>query len=222
MRLLLIEDDATLADGLTHTLDRAGYTISSASTGKHAENLLLAQDFDLIILDLGLPDMDGLELLRRIRRKKVPIPILILTARDSLNDKIDGLAQGADDYLIKPFDLRELEVRISALIRRCYGGFDNQITLGALSLDANQHRIEAQGQSLHLSAREYGVLEILMLQAGKVVAKDRIAQRLALDDEALSDNAVEIYIHRLRKRIEPFGAQIRTIRGLGYLLEAKL
>jgi len=169
---------------------------------------------------LGLPDMDGLELLRKIRQRKLPLPIMILTARDSVNDRITGIQQGADDYMSKPFELKELEARIHALIRRCYGGFNDVIVLGKLTLEPRNHRLSVDGQPLALSAREYGVLEILLLQAGKVVSKDRIAQRLAADDDALTDNAVEIYIHRLRKRLESYGVLIRTVRGLGYLLEA--
>ncbi|MGR9051462.1 MAG: response regulator [Gammaproteobacteria bacterium] len=221
MKILLVEDDAVLADGLTHTLGKSGFSVTCATSGVYAEQLLKASDFDLIVLDLGLPDMDGLELLRRCRGRKVALPILILTARDGLNDRIDGISQGADDYLTKPFELRELEARIHALIRRCYGGFDDSIVNGRLSLDTRNHQILADGEPLGLSAREAGVLEILMLQAGKVVCKDRMAQRLADDGDALADNAIEVYVHRLRKRLEPYGAVIRTVRGLGYLLEAE-
>lgn len=220
MKILLIEDDAVLVDGLTHTLNGSGYEVTAATSGRYAEQLLTAHDFDLIVLDLGLPDMDGLELLRKFRQRKLPLPIMILTARDSVNDRITGIEQGADDYMSKPFELKELEARIHALIRRCYGGFNDDITFGRLHLDPRNHRLSVDGQPLTLAAREYGVLEIMMLQAGKVVSKDRIAQRLSADDGALSDNAVEIHVHRLRKRLEPYGLAIRTVRGLGYLLEA--
>jgi two-component system OmpR family response regulator len=219
MNILLIEDDAVLADGLIHTLGKSGYLVTCATSSAHAEQLLQAQDFDLIVLDLGLPDMDGLDLLRRFRRRKMPLPIMILTARDGMNDRIQGIEQGADDYLTKPFELRELEARIHALIRRCYGGFNTNIVIGQLTLDTHNHQVLAVGQPLILSAREYGLLEIFLLQAGKVVCKERIAQRLAVDGDALTDNAIEIYIHRIRKRIEPYNAVIRTVRGLGYLLE---
>lgn len=219
MRILLIEDDPVLADGLNHTLSQSGYHLLCASTTAYAEQLLNAHDVDLIILDLGLPDEDGLGLLKRLRQQKITLPVIILTARDSLNDRIVGIEQGADDYLTKPFELRELEARIHALIRRCYGGFDHSLTVGPLSLDNQQRTITAAGEPLPLSAREYGVLEILLLQAGRVVAKERIAQRLDNDGEGLTDNAIEIYIHRLRKRLESYGVNIRTVRGLGYLLE---
>jgi two-component system OmpR family response regulator len=219
MNILLIEDDAVLADGLLHTLSKTGYSVTNATTGAYAEHLLLAQDFDLIVLDLGLPDIDGLALLRKFRQRKNPIPILILTARDGINDRIQGIEQGADDYMTKPFELRELEARIHALIRRCYGGFRQDIVIGRLKLNTLDHQILADDQPVLLSPREYGVLEILLLQAGKVVCKDRLAQRLSTEGDGLADNAIEVYIHRVRKRIEPYDVVIRTLRGLGYLLE---
>jgi two-component system, OmpR family, response regulator len=219
MYILLVEDDAVLADGLIHTLERSGYSVSWAATGQYAEQLLLAQDFDLLILDLGLPDIDGLELLRRIRRRKIPLPILILTAREDVNDRIQGIKEGADDYLTKPFELRELEARIHALIRRCYGGFSNVIHFGRLSLDIQTHQILADDQLLTLSSRESSLLEFLLLQAGKVACKERIAQRLSDNGDGIADNAIEVYIHRVRKRIQPYGVMIRTLRGLGYILE---
>lgn len=219
MNILLIEDDSVLTDGLTHTLKKSGYSVTSATHGRYAEQLLLAQDFDLIVLDLGLPDMDGLEFLRKVRNRKVSLPILILTAREGVNDRIEGIRQGADDYMTKPFELMELEARIHALIRRCYGGFSHTIEIGRLSLDTQNNQVSADGQLLVLSARESAVLEILFLNAGKVVCKDRIAQRLSADGDALADNAIEVYVHRVRKRIEPYGGVIRTVRGLGYLLE---
>ncbi len=219
MNILLIEDDEVLADGLIHTLSSAGYRVSSVATAALAEHLLNVQEFDLVIMDLGLPDMDGLRLLRQFRSQKVSLPIMILTARDDLNSRIEGIRQGADDYMTKPFDLKELEVRLQALIRRCYGGFSHTIEIGRLHLDTCNHQILADGEFLSLSSRESAVLEILLLQAGKVVCKDRIAQRLSCEGEALADNAIEVYIHRVRKKIKPFDANIRTIRGLGYLLE---
>lgn len=220
MKILLIEDDPVLADGLLNTLGNNGYAVELAKTGAYADQLLLAQDFDLIVLDLGLPDVDGLQFLRKLRLRKLPLPVLILTARDGINDRIEGIEQGADDYMTKPFELRELEARIHALIRRCYGGFNDKIQLGRLTLSTLEQQVLADGLPMALSAREFGVLEILLLQAGKVVSKDRIAQRLSNEADALADNAIEVYIHRVRKRIEPFQANIRTIRGLGYLLES--
>ncbi len=219
MNILLIEDDAVLADGLIHTLTRSGYTVVLATAGAYAEHLLMAQDFDLIVLDLGLPDMDGLTLLRKLRQQKIPLPVLILTARDNINDRIKGIEQGADDYLTKPFELKELEARIHALLRRCYGGFQNDIIVGRLTLNTRDNQILVDGSPMILVPREYAVLELLLLQAGKVVCKDRLAQRLSSENDALGDNAIEVYIHRVRKRIEPYGLLIKTLRGLGYMLE---
>jgi len=221
MNILLIEDDEVLSDGLTHTLSNTGYCVTAASTGAYAEHLLAAQGFDLILLDLGLPDIDGLQLLRKLRRQKHALPIMILTARDDMNNRIEGIKLGADDYMTKPFELRELEVRIHALIRRCYGGFDHLIQMGTLQLDTQNHHILAKGELLALSARESAVLEVLLMQKGKLISKDKIAQHLSLQGDVLADNAIEVYIHRIRKRIEIYGVSIRTFRGLGYLLEEK-
>lgn len=221
MRILIVEDDLTLADGLTQALARAGYAVTCSKTGGCAEHLLLVQDFDVLVLDLGLPDMDGREVLQKLRARELSIPVLILTARDGLDDRVQSLEWGADDYLIKPFELRELEARIHALIRRTYNGFTKSkaIVVGRLALDTLNHQVMADGKPMILFSREYGVLEMLMLHAGRVVRKDRIAQRLSGVREELADNAIEVYIHRLRKRIETFGIRIRTVRGLGYLLE---
>jgi two-component system OmpR family response regulator len=218
MRILLVEDDTVLADGLTHVLGQSGYAVTGAASGTYAESALLTQNFDLVILDLGLPDMEGFELLRRLRARKNPVPVLVLTARDALNDRIKGLEWGADDYMVKPFDLRELEARIHALIRRRYGGF-GELKVGRLTLDTLNRQVLVDDTPIILSAREYGVLEALLIHAGRVVSKDRIAQRLSAGNDELGDNAIEVYIHRLRKRMEAFGVKIRTVRGLGYLLE---
>lgn len=219
MEILLIEDDTVLADGLVHTLSNSGYTVTVAISGAYAEYLLQIKDFDLIVLDLGLPDMDGLQLLRKLRHQQLPLPILILTAREGMQDRIEGINLGADDYMSKPFELKELEARLHALVRRCYGGFSNTIDVGRLQLDTRNHQIEADGELLLLSAREAAVLEILLMQAGKVVCKNRIAQRLSSGSDILAHNAIEIYIHRIRKRINAYDIVIRTVRGLGYLLE---
>lgn len=219
MNILLIEDDAVLSDGLAHTLTKSGFTVIPAVTGAYAMHSIMAQDFDLIILDLCLPDMDGLTLLRELRQQKIKLPILILTARHGINDKIKGIEQGADDYMTKPFELKELEARIHALIRRCYGGFQDEIKVGNLSLNTLDNQIMAHGGPLTLTPREYTVLEMLMMQAGKVICKDRLAHRLSVEGDAVADNAIEVYIHRVRKRIEPHGLLIKTLRGLGYMLE---
>jgi len=220
MRILLVEDDTVLGDGLSRSLADWGFDVTLAVTGTFADSALSTQPYDLVILDLGLPDMDGRDVLRQLRgRHQSAIPVLILTARDGLNDRVGGLELGADDYMTKPFELRELEARVRALLRRSQGGFSHDIRFGQLVLDTRQQQITNQGVPMALPPREYGVLEALLLQAGRVVSKDNIAQRLAVRSEELADNAIEVYIHRLRKRLEPLGIGIRTLRGLGYLLE---
>ncbi|MBL1263330.1 response regulator [Methylomicrobium sp. RS1] len=220
MNVLLVEDDAILADGLSRSLGDWGFTVTHAMTGNYAMTALLTQVFDLVILDLGLPDCDGRDVLRQLRSRKSLLPVLILTARNALDDRIGGLESGADDYLAKPFELRELQARVRALIRRSQGQIGHEIVVGRLALDTLGQRVTADGRPLFLPAREYGVLLALMLQAGRVVSKDAIAGRLAVEGEELADNAIEVYMSRLRKRLAPFGIGIRTLRGLGYVLEA--
>jgi two-component system OmpR family response regulator len=219
MRILLVEDDAVLGDGLSLSLNDWGFDVTLAVTGNYASSALSTQPYDLVILDLGLPDMDGRELLRQLRARKSAIPVLILTARDGLNDRVSGLELGADDYMTKPFELRELEARVKALLRRSHGGFNQDIRFGRLVLDPLTQQLTVDDKPMLLPPREYGVMEALLLQAGRVVSKDSIAQRLASHSDDLADNAIEVYVHRLRKRLEPLGICIRTVRGLGYLLE---
>lgn len=219
MKILLVEDDAALADGLLSSLNEVGYQVTRAASLGYADAALRAHSYDLMILDLGLPDGDGMDLLTRLRARKLALPVLILTARDGLNDRITGLRLGADDYLIKPFELRELEARVLALLRRSQGGYNSEIELGPLRLDVLNHQFFLGADLLVLPQREHGVLEALMLKLGKAVSKDHIARRLAVGSEEVADNAIEVYVHRLRRRLEPSGIRIRTLRGLGYLLE---
>ncbi len=219
MRLLLAEDDMVLRDGLTRTLQQAGYAVDSAKNGIDADHALAFQNYDLLILDLGLPKMDGLEVLRRLRSHNQTLPVLILTARDAVDDRVAGLDLGADDYLTKPFDLAELEARVRALVRRGQGAHSNLLNHGRILINIAGRRVYLDDIPLDLSARELGVLEILMLKAGQVVGKEQLAEKLCSWDEEIGPNAIEVYVHRLRKKLEPAGIQIRTIRGLGYLLE---
>jgi two-component system OmpR family response regulator len=219
--VLLVEDDCVLGDGLSRMLENWGFDVTLALTGAYAISALSTNTYDLVLLDLELPDMDGRQVLRRLRAQKSAIPVLILTACDGLNDRVNGLELGADDYMTKPFELREVEARIKALLRRCYGGFNNTISFGPLVLDISNQQLTVAGQLMVLPPRELGVLEVLLLQAQKVVSKDNIAQRLAGHTDELADNAIEVYVHRLRKRLEPLSMSIRTIRGLGYMLELK-
>jgi two-component system OmpR family response regulator len=219
MRILIVEDDPVLADGLTRSLRGSDYAVDAANDGGEADHVLTAQSYDLVILDLGLPKLDGYEVLRRLRRRGSKTPVLLLTARDALDDRVKGLDLGGDDYITKPFDLPELEARVRALIRRGQSGGGSTLAHGALALDTVGRRATLGGEPLDLSARELGVLEVLMLRSGRVVNKDQLAEQLYSWDEEVGPNAIEVYVHRLRRKLEPAGVTIRTIRGLGYLLE---
>jgi two-component system OmpR family response regulator len=219
MRILIVEDDAVLADGLCHSLQQSGYAIDAATQGADADHMLTFQSYDLVILDLGLPKLSGFDVLRRLRHRGSQTPVLILTARDGVADRVKGLDLGADDYLTKPFDLTELEARIRALIRRGQSGGSALLEIGKLALDTTGRQATLSGSPLGLSARELAVLEILMLKAGRVVNKEQIMERLCNWEDDIGDNAIEVYVHRLRKKLKGSDVQIRTIRGLGYLLE---
>lgn len=219
MRILIAEDDPVLADGLTRSLRQGDYAVDCVTDGAEADHVLAAQSYDLVILDLGLPTLDGFEVLRRLRRRGATVPVLVLTARDALPERVKGLDLGADDYMIKPFDLPELEARVRALIRRGQSGGSSELTNGPLMLDTAGRRVTLAGEPLDLSARELGVLEVLMLRSGRVVSKEQLAEQLYGWDEDVGPNAIEVYVHRLRRKLEPGGGTIRTVRGLGYLLE---
>ncbi len=219
MKLLLAEDESILRDGMARSLQQAGYLVETTADGREAERLLVTQEYDLLILDLGLPKQDGLDVLRKLRAQSTRTPVLIITARDSVGDRVHGLDLGADDYLVKPFDLAEFEARVRALARRGKGAYGNQISLGELKFDLEGRRAYLRGEALDLTARELGVLEALVLRAGQVVSKERLAETLSGWTDDLGPNAIEVYVHRLRKKLERSAIQIRTIRGLGYLLE---
>ena len=219
MRILIVEDDPVLADGLTRSLRQSEFAVDCINDGTQADHVLISQNYDLVILDLGLPKMDGIDILRRLRRRGSHVPVLVLTARDALEDRVKGLDLGADDYLTKPFDLPELEARVRALIRRGQSGGGSLLSCGALTLDTSGRRAMLNGEPIELSARELGVLEALMMRSGRVIDKEQLAEKLYGWGEEVGENAIEVYIHRLRRKVEPAGVSIRTIRGLGYLLE---
>ena len=218
MRILLAEDDAIIADGLIRALRKAGYAVAHVGNGLDADTALLSQTFDLLILDLGLPKLHGIDVLRRMRSRKSVTPVLILTAQDGIEERVRGLDAGADDYLTKPFALPELEARVRALTRRGTGQA-TRIEFGALSYDQAERVVKAHGQLIDLSAREMAVLEVLMLRAGRLVGKEQLVDHLCGWGEEVSTNAIEVYVHRLRKKIESAGVRIATLRGLGYCLE---
>lgn len=218
MRILIAEDDPVIADGLVHGLRKSGAAVDHVTNGADADAVLVREQFDLLILDLGLPKLNGLDVLRRLRQRKSALPVLILTAQDGLQDRVDGLDAGADDYLTKPFALAELEARIRALVRRGSGN-PAGIEVGPLSFAQSERVARVDGELLDLSAREIALLEVLMLRAGRVVSKDQLVEQLCGWDDEVSSNAIEVYIHRLRKKLEPSGVRITTLRGLGYSLQ---
>ena len=219
MRLLLVEDDLPLAEALTALLAGSGHAVDCVHDGLGAEALLLAEQFELVILDLNLPGLDGLSLLKRIRARQPSPAVMILTARGTAEERVMGLDLGADDYLSKPFDVREFEARVRSLLRRQAGLRSSVVRLGGLELDLTSREFRAEGAVLDLPPRERALLELFFQRAGKVVAKEAIVQSLTSLDDLLSDNAIEQYASRLRRRIAPYGLVLRTVRGLGYLLE---
>jgi len=218
MRVLVVEDDALLAEGLTRVLTRAGHAVEHVASGKHASALLADDEFDLVILDIGLPDIDGFEVLRRLRQRNSPANVLVLTARDAIEDRVHGLDLGADDYLTKPFSLTEFEARVRALLRRSASPAA-RLTIGAMAIDVGAKRVRIHDRPVDLTPREWALLELFLASPGRVLSKDQIAERLFTFDEQLSANAIEVHVSRLRAKIEPGGVHIRTVRGFGYLWE---
>jgi len=218
VRILLAEDDALLGDAIASHLRRAGHAIDWVRDGVAADLALHAQKFDVALLDLGLPRMAGRSVLERMRDRRDPTPVLIITAQDTLGDRVAGLDAGADDYLVKPFALAELDARVRALIRRSQGQDRNVIHHGPLAFDAVTRTASAGGDRLDLSLREVAVLELLLRHAGRVAAKEQLLEHLCTFDDDVSPNAIEVYVHRLRKKLEPVGVKIATVRGLGYCL----
>ena len=218
MRILLVEDDALIADGLCASLRKSGYAVDHVDNGQDADTALLSQTYDLLILDLGLPKLSGIDVLRRLRGRKSPMPVLVLTAQDGIDDRVRGLDAGADDYMTKPFALPELEARVRALTRRGTGQ-GTLIEVGELVFDQAERVVRLKGKSIDLSARELELLEVMLLRAGRLVSKEHLIDHLCAWGEEVSTNAIEVYVHRLRKKLEPGGVRISTMRGLGYCLE---
>lgn len=218
MRILLVEDDKVLADALSRALVQSAHAVDMVSTGEMADHALTLGIYDLAILDIGLPGLSGLDVLRRLRARRSTTPVLMLTAFDTLQDRVRGLDLGADDYLAKPFDLPELEARVRALLRR---GTNSTPYLehGLLRFDTVGRRVFYEKRPLELSPRELAVLELLLMRAGRVVSKEQMVNHLYGWDDEVGDNAIEVNIYRLRKKLEPFGCEIRTVRGMGYLMD---
>jgi len=219
MRVLLVEDDVALACGLRRALAQADFAVDLIADGARADEVLKTESFDLVVLDLTLPGLDGLTVLRRLRARAQGVPVLVLTARGGVDARVKGLDLGADDYLGKPFELAELEARVRALLRRSQGSATGLLALGPLVLDTQARQASLDGDALQMPRRELCVLEILMARAGKVVSKEQLASRLFGFDDDASPNAIELYVSRLRKRLAGSAVSIRTVRGLGYVLE---
>ena len=219
MRILIVEDDETLADVLNRAFLQAAHAVDVVADGARADKVLAVHTYDLVVLDIGLPGVDGFEVLRRLRSRKSRVPVLILTAQDGLGERVHGLDLGADDYLTKPFDLPELEARVRALMRRSLGSGSAEVTHGQLRLDTAGRRLYHADQPIELSARELAVFEILLMKEARVVSKEQMMNHLYGWGDDVGPNAIEVFVYRVRKKLEPYGCRIRTIRGMGYLLE---
>ncbi|KUI98373.1 response regulator [Vibrio sp. MEBiC08052] len=217
MRLLLVEDDVLLGQSMVTALSRQGYTVDWLERGAGVVTALKTEQFTAIILDLMLPDIGGFEVLKAVRRAGYSLPIMILTARDEIQDRVKGLDGGADDYLVKPFALEELLARLRVMIRRLSGATDSQVEVGDLVLSLDRQVVLYQGQALKLTNNEFKLLASLMNQAGRVMSKEQLQQSLHGWDEGSSDNAIEVHIHNLRKKVP--GNVIKNIRGVGYIIE---
>ncbi|MDS1141208.1 response regulator transcription factor [Pusillimonas sp. SM2304] len=219
MRVLVIEDDTTLGHALQEFLVEQGYAVDWLADGDQVLGAVAGQSYDLLLLDLNLPGQSGLDILRKLRAAGEQVPVLILTARDGVEDRVAGLDAGADDYVTKPFELAELAARVRAFGRRRAGQAQPFIEAGPLLFDSVGREVRVNGERLSLSVRELSVLEMLMARAGRVVTKRQIVNSLSAWDADFSENAVEVYVYRLRKRLEGTGAGIQTVRGFGYLLD---
>ncbi|MDP1535287.1 MAG: response regulator transcription factor [Rubrivivax sp.] len=219
MRILLVEDDNILADALSRALIQSAYAVDVVGDGEQADSALALEIYDLAILDIGLPGRSGLEVLQRLRARRSRVPVLMLTAFDTVADRVNGLDGGADDYLAKPFDLPELEARVRALIRRGSDSPAPSLVHGRLRLDTAARRVYHDEQPVELSAREFAVFELLLMREGRVVSKEHMVNHLYGWGDEVGANAIEVYVYRIRKKLEPMGCQIRTVRGMGYLME---
>ncbi len=220
MRILLVEDDGALSLGISRAFEREGWRVDVLGDGQQAMAEGLAAQYDVAVLDLGLPRRDGMEVLRHWRARGARLPVLLLTARDELQDRVQGLNAGADDYLTKPFDVAELVARLRALKRRADGRIDEVISVGELTLDLANRELMHRGERVRMSPREIALTQLLMQRAGRVVPKESIIGTLSSWESDFSENSVEVYVHRLRKRFAELGVVIKTVRGFGYVLEA--
>ena len=219
MRILVVEDDPLLAESLVRALQQQGYGVGHARRGQDADTALRTHHFDLLLLDIGLPDVDGFEVLRRLRARSDATPVLVVTAREAVDERVHGLDLGADDYLTKPFSLSELEARVRALLRRAKPALAARIVVGGLTVDSAARRAKIDGKPVELTAREWALLELFLARPGHALSKLAIARTIGDSAAAIAPNTVEVYVSRLRSKLEPAGIVIRTVRGFGYLWE---
>ncbi|MBY0546481.1 MAG: response regulator transcription factor [Candidatus Obscuribacterales bacterium] len=219
MKVLLAEDDEYLLSGLMMALNHRGYTVEVARSGPEAQAALATSQFDLLLLDLGLPGLNGTEVLANLRARGEDLPVIVITARDSVDDRIHGLDLGANDYLVKPFDFRELEARMRAVLRKSHWRNKVEIEFGSLRLNTNSGLLSLHDQQLDLTPKEASVLQVLMARPGRVVSKRQLMDQVSDWVDESSENAVEIVVHRLRKKLESARVAITTVRGFGYVLE---
>jgi len=219
MRILIVEDDSLLGDGIRVGLTQSSYTVDWVEDGEAAETALLTNEYELIVLDLGLPKISGLDVLKNIRASGNDIPVIILTAQDGVEDRIKGLDSGADDYLTKPFDLEELTARLRALLRRRGGRSTPIIEHSNITLDPASHTVKKEGECVDISPREFTILQLLLENQNKVMSRNRLEEGLYAWNDEVESNTVEVHIHHIRKKL---GAKlIRTIRGVGYIIDKK-
>lgn len=217
MKILLVEDDQLLGDGIAAGLVQSGLTVDWVQDGQQADTALVTGSYDAVVLDLGLPKLSGMEVLKRARAKGKTLPIIILTAQGAVTDRVAGLDAGADDYLTKPFDLEELQARLRALLRRANGHADAVITQGELKLDPASHSVYLSGELIDLSAREFTILYTLLLNAGRVLSKSQLEEQLYGWGDEVESNTIEVFVHHLRRKLTP--ELILTVRGVGYMIE---
>lgn len=222
MRVLLVEDDLVLGDAISRSLTKSDYAVDWSKDGHQADLALHEQLYDAVVLDIGLPRINGFELLKRLRARHVHSPVIVLTAREGLDDIVKALDLGADDYLSKPFKLPELEARLRAHIRRAHEVTSSLIEFGPLILNTKERMVTIKDEPLSLSPREFNVLETLLLRSGRVVSKEHLIESLCSWDEDVGSNAIEVYVHRLRKKLDFYNIAIITVRGLGYMLDKKI
>jgi two-component system response regulator TctD len=219
MRLLIVEDTADLAEAIAGRMRKLGYAVDLVGNGEEADELLRSESYHLVVLDLTLPGIGGKEVLHRLRQRRSRTPVLVLTARSDVDDKVGALDYGADDYLVKPFDFRELEARCRALLRRPHGMASSEVSFGDLVFDGAAKRVTVAGQPVELGSREFRLLELFLANLGRVLSKEALLDQLFGLEDAVAPNAVELYVSRLRRKLEGSAVKIRTLRGLGYVAE---